>query len=166
MAKLTDKQRKKIIAERVYGATIRTLAAKYEVSPSTIRKTLKSDPTLTQKCARKKEENTASVLAFMDSKKNDVCTLIENLLAAMNDPNKIAVTPLSQLATTMGIVIDKYTANESIKSSDARENNLFEAMDAWEEDDFSDLPEIQQASNADVEMVENERAQEKRWYYL
>ena len=159
MAKLTDKQRKKIIAESVNGSSIRALANKYGVSTTTIQRVLKSDTELMQKVAHKKEENTASVLAFMDSKKNDVCALIENLLAAMNDPGKIAATPLSQLATAMGIVIDKYTANESIKSSDTRENNLFEAMDAWKEDDFSDLPEIQQAADADAEMVEDERAQ-------
>lgn len=80
MAKLTDKQRKKIIAESVNGSSIRALAAKYGVSTTTIQRTLKSDNDLKQKVAQKKAENTASILAFMDSKKNDVCGLIDKLL--------------------------------------------------------------------------------------
>ena len=66
MAKLTDRQRKKIIAERADGATIRALARKYKVSDTTIRRTLASDPKMAQKVAQKKEENTVAVLADMD----------------------------------------------------------------------------------------------------
>lgn len=160
MAKLSDKQRKKIIAEYVEGSTMRALASKYKVSTTTIQRVLKSDESMSQKVAQKKEENTESILAFMDSKKNDVCDLIENLLKAMNDPQKIAATPLSQLATAMGIVIDKYTANEAVKSTDNKENNLFEALNAWEEDSFDDLPEIQPSAEHDAEMVENGGIQE------
>lgn len=54
MAKLTDKQRKKIIAESVNGSSIRALAAKYGVSTTTIQRVLKSDTTLTQKVAQKR----------------------------------------------------------------------------------------------------------------
>lgn len=54
MAKLTDKQRKKIIAESVNGSSIRALAAKYGVSTTTIQRTLKSDNDLKQKVAQKK----------------------------------------------------------------------------------------------------------------
>ena len=103
VAKLTDKQRKKIIAESVNGSSIRALAAKYGVSTTTIQRVLKSDTTLTQKVAQKKAENTASILAFMDSKKNDVCGLIDKLLAAMGDEDKLAAATVNQLATAMGI---------------------------------------------------------------
>ena len=73
MAKLTDKQRKRIIAEYVEGGTSqRKLAEKYHVSPYLIRSILSEDKNLTQKISHKKEENTQSVLAFMDSKKQTV----------------------------------------------------------------------------------------------
>lgn len=160
MAKLSDKQRKKILAEYIEGGTsLRKLAKKYGCSTYLIKTILDSDKNLEQKITHKKEENVQSVLAFMDSKKNDVCGLIEKLLVAMNDPQKIAATPLSQLATAMGIVIDKYTATENLKPLDSRANNLFAAMDAWEEDDFNDLPEVQQASECSAEMVENDGTQ-------
>ena len=151
MAKLTDKQRKKIIAESVNGSSIRALAAKYGVSTTTIQRVLKSDTTLTQKVAQKKAENTASILAFMDSKKNDVCGLIDKLLAAMGN----------QLATAMGIVIDKYTANEAIKPSDTKETNFFEAIHAaGKEVDLSAIPELQSSAERDPLLVDETRTPE------
>lgn len=155
MAKLTDKQRKKIIAESVNGSSIRALAAKYQVSTTTIQRVLKSDAELTQKVAQKKAENTASVLAFMDSKKNDVCGLIDKFLSAMGDDEKLAAATVNQLATAMGIVIDKYTANEAVNASSAKENNLFEAIDSIGEEDLNDLPEVQHSAEGDSNMVED-----------
>ena len=56
MAKLTDKQRKKIIAEYVEGGTSqRKLAEKYHVSPYLIRSILNGDKNLAKKISHKKE---------------------------------------------------------------------------------------------------------------
>lgn len=156
MAKLTDKQRKRIIAEYVEGGTSqRKLAEKYHVSPYLIRSILSEDKNLTQKISHKKEENTQSVLAFMDSKKQTACDLIDKLLAAMGDEDKIAVTPLNQLATAMGIVIDKYTAGETPKTADTAANNLFEAIEAIGEEDLNGIPEVQPPAEDDPGLVED-----------
>lgn len=129
VAKLTDRQRKKIIAERAEGLSIRALAKKYRVSDTTIRRTLESDPKMAQKVAQKKEENTVAVLAYMDSKKKDVCEILDKLLKAVKDDEKIAKTPLAQLATTIGILIDKFTAAElSGRGQSTAENNLLSAI--------------------------------------
>lgn len=156
MAKLTDKQRKKIIAEYVEGGTSqRKLAEKYHVSPYLIRTILNGDKDLTQKISHKKEENVVSILAFMDSKKNDVCGLIDKLLAAMADDEKLASATVNQLATAMGIVIDKYTANEAIKPSDTKETNFFEAIrSAGKEVDLSAIPELQSSAERDAVLVD------------
>lgn len=61
MAKLTDKQKKKIIAEHIEGATIRALAKKYKVSTTTVQRVLKSDADFTQKVTEKKEDNAKQV---------------------------------------------------------------------------------------------------------
>ena len=156
MATLTDKQRKRIIAEYVEGGTSqRKLAEKYHVSPYLIRSILSEDKNLTQKISHKKEENTQSVLAFMDSKKQTVCDLIDKLLAAMGDEDKIAATPLNQLATAMGIVIDKYTAGETPKTADTAANNLFEAIEAIGEEDLNGIPEVQPPAEDDPGLVED-----------
>ncbi len=55
MAKLTDRQRKNIIAEYIEGgASQRKLAEKYNVSTYLIRSVLNGDKELTQKIAQKK----------------------------------------------------------------------------------------------------------------
>lgn len=155
MAKLTDKQRKKIIAESVSGSSMTALAKKYGVSTATIHRVVHGDKKLKEKVEQKKEENTQSVLPFMDSKKQTVCDLIDKLLAAMGDEDKIAATPLSQLATAMGIVIDKYTAGEVPKTADTAANNLFEAIESIGEEDLNDIPEVQPSAENDSGLVED-----------
>ena len=155
MAKLTDKQKKKIVAESVNGSSMTALAKKYGVSTATIHRVVHGDEKLKEKVEQKKAENTVSILAFMDSKKNDVCGLIDKLLAAMGDEDKLAAATVNQLATAMGIVIDKYTANEAIKSSDAKETNFFEAIrTAGKEVDLSAIPELQSSAECDPLLVD------------
>ena len=92
--KLTDKQRKQIIAEYVAGdgkVSHRTLATKYNVSPTTIAKILQDDKSV-QKCADKKEENTLSMLAYIDSRKEKAQTLMESILnSSVNDIEKASL---------------------------------------------------------------------------
>ncbi len=114
MAKrLTDGERKKVVAAYVETENYSAVARQFGMSVNGVKKIVLAEKGLADKCKRKKEENTASVLAHMDLRKNDVCKIIDALLEAINNPEKIAATPLSQLATTMGILIDKYTANET-----------------------------------------------------
>ena len=107
MAKLTDKQRKRIIAEHINGATNVSLAKKYGVGEATIRRTIKADPKTTKKCERKKEENTATVLAYLDTKRDDVCNALGLLLKALQDPARIEKASMAQLATAYGVLVDK-----------------------------------------------------------
>lgn len=161
MAKLTDKQRKMIIADRTEGSSIRALAAHYKVSTTTIQSVLKSDTELMQKMAQKVEEkraeNTKSVLAYMDAKKEKVCGILDKFLDALQSSEKIEGATLSQIATAMGILIDKYTANEIFNSGDAESNNLFEALDSIGEEGFDDIPEIQREAEGNASVVENKK---------
>lgn len=160
MSKLSDKQRKKIIAEHLEGASTRCLAKKYKVSDTTIRRTIKQDPEVAEKVAHKKAENVASVLAHMDARKQNVCELIDKLVDAIGNPEKIEKATVNQLATAMGILIDKYTANEQFKSSVVSENNLLEALNNCSEEGLDDLPELQQAAETDDAVVEDAESPE------
>ena len=143
MAKLSDKQKKKIIAEYVEGSTTRALAAKYGVSQTTIRRVLGSDKEMAQKVSLKKEENAKSVLAYMEGKKNDVCGLIDALLVAMNDPAKIAATPLSQLATSMGTLVNESEVIENCgKSAGIISDETIIAQHPWIDDPQKELERL------------------------
>lgn len=113
MAKhLTDKQKKKIIADRAENMSIRQLSQKYKVSTTTIQRVIKSDPKFAQIVTQKKEENTADILAFMDGKKQDVCDIISLYLEALKDPEKLRRASVQSIATSLGIIIDKFTATD------------------------------------------------------
>ena len=63
--------------------------------------------------------------------------------------------PQAEALDKMGIVIDKYTANEAIKSSDAKETNFFEAIHAaGKEVDLSAIPELQSSAERDPLLVD------------
>ena len=82
VAKLTDRQRKRIIAEyAIGGIRWRQLAEKYHVSQNTIAKLLSSEKSV-QKLSDKKEENTRSMLEFLDEQKSTAQSLMQKLLKA------------------------------------------------------------------------------------
>lgn len=87
MAKLTDRQRKQIIAEYVAGdgkVSQRDLAEKYHVSQKTIS-TILGDEKTTQKVSDKKKENELSMLAFLDSRSKKAQELIDKILDTLPD---------------------------------------------------------------------------------
>lgn len=84
MAKLTDRQKKQIIAEYVMGdgnISQQKLADKYQVSRQAISKILGSEKSC-EKLRHKKEENTLSMLAYLDSRKDTAQSLIDRILTS------------------------------------------------------------------------------------
>ena len=59
-----------------------------------------------QKAAEKKAQNTADILAYMESQRDVVCQIIGNGLAVLNDPAKLAEATPSQITTAIGTLID------------------------------------------------------------
>lgn len=110
MAKhLTDRQKKQIIADYATLGTYAAVAKKHMTSETTVRRVVKSDPETSEKVGQKKDENTADILRFMDEQKEDVCSLISLYLKEMQDPKRISRASVQSLATSLGIVIDKFT---------------------------------------------------------
>ena len=123
-ARLTDKQKKKIIADRADGLSIRQLANKYHTSTTTIHRTLKSDPETEQKVTQKKEENTADILAYMESKKSVVCNIIGIGLDVLCDPKKLKTANPSQITTALGTLIDKWVMVNGASGTEVKEDGL------------------------------------------
>lgn len=131
MAKLTDKQRKKIIAERAEGATLPQLAKKYRVSTTTIARTLKSDPKTAKLVNEKKAENQRDILDCMDKNKDKVCGVIDTYLNYLLDLSNFEKINPAQLTTVIGTLIDKWTANTNngaISPDMAEDNTMLAQM--------------------------------------
>ena len=124
MGRLTDKQRKEMISDRAEGMSYRQLAERYGTSVTTVKRTLAKNPEVSQKVTQKKESNTADILAHMDEKRDTVNEIIDKALAVLNDKENHSRTGPMQLATMLGIVIDKFTgtraAVEKLKAEAAK----------------------------------------------
>ncbi len=117
--RLTDKQKKKIIADYVQLQSYRAAARQNGVSDATVRKIVKGDPESSQKCALKKEENAQDMLSYMDSKKERVQEIIDVYLGALTDPEKLEGATLQQITTALGTLIDKWTVIDDRKKGDS-----------------------------------------------
>lgn len=98
-ARLTDKQKKKIIADYVQLGSYNATAKVNGVSLNTVKKIVQGNADIAEMCNQKKDENTADILAYMDSQKGVVCEIIGKGLAALNDPEKLAEASPAQITT-------------------------------------------------------------------
>lgn len=110
-ARLTDKQKKKIIADYIQLESYNAAAKINGVSPNTVKNLVTGNADIAQKCELKKEQNTADILDYMERQSDDVCKVLELYLGELKNPEKIKSAGLREIATTMAILIDKYTAD-------------------------------------------------------
>ena len=119
-AHLTDRQKKQIIADYARLGTYSAVARKHKVSIDTVKRVVLRDPETVKKVNQKKAENTADILQFMENQKDDVCNIISLYLAALQDPERLKKASVQSIATSLGIVIDKFVS----ASADAEEQRL------------------------------------------
>ena len=156
MAKISDKQHKKMIAMYAECQNYRAVARAFGVSETTARRHINGDAKTAEIVAHKKEQNTVAILEHMNRQKSQVCGLLDRLIKAMDDPGKMDVSTLPQLATTLGILVDKYTADEAFSHGVDAENNIFEVIDqsTREEIDTDEIPEIEHPAKSGHDLVE------------
>lgn len=123
-ARLTDKQKKKIVADYLETGSYRATGRKNGVSDGTVKRVVSDCGDIEQKIARKKEENTADILAYMESQKGLVCEIIGKGLAALNDPEKLEGSTPAQITTALGTLIDKFTALDAARPKQAEADGM------------------------------------------
>ena len=75
----------------------------------------------------KKNENTADILAFMDGKKETVCDIISLYLEYLKDPKKLDKASVQSIATSLGIIIDKFTRDAERQADTSLFENIAKA---------------------------------------
>nr|DAF38615.1 MAG TPA: helix-turn-helix domain protein [Caudoviricetes sp.] len=111
-ARLTDKQKKKIVADYLECESYNATAKKNGVCGQTVRRVIEESQGITENLKRKKEENTADILAYMDSRRKQVCDIIEVGLAVLPEKIQTAKTA-SEVTTAIGTLIDKWALVKS-----------------------------------------------------
>lgn len=107
-ARLTDKQKKKIVADYLELGSYRATGKKNGVSTDTVKRVVLADDDIVKKTKEKKEQNTADIMAYMESKRDIVCQILDKGLNALNDPEKLKDASPAQITTALGTLIDKW----------------------------------------------------------
>lgn len=120
MAKLTDKQKKKIIADYVNNQNYSETARMNNTSVESVRRIVKSDDDFVKKSERKKEETTKDILEYMDSiydkQKNIIDLSLSALEKKLEDPDMF--TNVKDIATVYGVIFDKALKYKEIKQKE------------------------------------------------
>ena len=137
-ARLTDKQKKKIIADYVQLGSYNATAKVNGVSLNTVKKIVQGNADIAEMCNEKKEQNTVDILAYMESQKGIVCEILQKGLEALNSPEKLAEASPSQITTALGTLIDKWAMISGGPSDTANEDELSKSLREMAEELESD----------------------------
>jgi len=127
-ARLTDKQKKQIIADYAVNQSYNATAKLHGISHQTVKRVVTRDPETAKKVQQKKEQNTADILDYMESQRDDVCKVLGICLSALKKAERYEKTPPQQIATTMAILIDKYTTFGGGPKDETAEDGLSRSL--------------------------------------
>lgn len=127
-ARLTDRQKGKIIADYLENGSYNATAKINGVSKDTVRRIVQNCDDFAEKAQQKKEQNTADVLEYMERQKKDVCEVLSVCMNELKKAEKYAKVQPQQIATTMAILIDKYTAFGGVPVDSAKEDDLSQSL--------------------------------------
>ena len=106
-ARLTDWQKKEIIADYVNMQSYNAVGKKHGVAGNTVKRIVAECQGIEEKIKEKKEQNTADILAHMDRQRETVCEIIDVGLEVLPEKIRNARTA-SEVTTAIGTLIDKY----------------------------------------------------------
>ena len=127
-ARLTDRQKKKIIADYMAVESYNAVAKMNGVSKDTVKRIIQNCENFAQKAQQKKEDNTADILAYMESQRGMVCEIIGKGLTVLNDEEKLKEATPAQITTAIGTLIDKWTAISGGPGEVAKEDGLSQRL--------------------------------------
>ena len=115
-ARLTDAQKKKVIADYVEVGSYAAVGRMNGVSDKTVKAIVKADSETSRISEQKKKQNTLDMLQYMDDRRKKAQKIMDTYLEALLNPEKIKNASLSQIATAFGIIIDKFVKNTNVTS--------------------------------------------------
>lgn len=136
--RLTDKQKKKIVADYLELGSYNAVAKIHGVSRQTVKNIVTSDTEIGHKLQQKKAENTADILAYMESQRGLVCEIIGKGLAVLNDEEKLREATPAQITTALGTLIDKWAAVSGSAADEIKEDGLSKSLREMAEELESD----------------------------
>lgn len=136
--KLTDKLRKKIIADYTEIGSYNEVARLNGVARNTVKNVVLKNKDTARLCQEKKEKNTQDILEYMDSKVDKQREIIDLALDVLKEKleNPDLLTNIKDVATVYGVIIDKALKYKElqVKSGDNDRNNFADSIvELWKE---------------------------------
>lgn len=146
MARLTDKQKKEIIAYYVECQNYSETGRKFNVDEKTVRNVVKNDKEFPKLSEQKNKENTQEVLEAMRERSQIKIKLLDKIFEAMDGKleNIDMFTNIKDLATAYGIIMDKEL---KIRELDLKDKEINRPMRTQKVQIINDLPK--EDDNAD-----------------
>ena len=115
---LSDKQRKKIIADFTNIQNYSEVARMNNVTDTTVKRIVSNNKEILKKVEQKKEENTKDILEYMDSIYDKQKNIIDLSLSALEEKlkNPDMFTNVKDIATVYGVIFDKALKYKEIKN--------------------------------------------------
>ena len=107
--KLTDKQKKKIIADYIDNNNYSETARMNNTTDTTVRRIIRENKEVLKKVEQKKEENSQDMFEYMKNKDNDKKRIVDLCFEALDKKlsNLDRFTNVKDIATVYGIIMDK-----------------------------------------------------------
>ena len=107
--KLTDKQKKKIIADYIDNNNYSETARMNNTTDTTVRRIIRENKEILKKVEQKKEENSQDMFEYMKNKDNDKKRIVDLCFEALDKKlsNLDMFTNVKDIATVYGIIMDK-----------------------------------------------------------
>lgn len=117
MAKLTDKQKKKIIADYIETQNYSETARINNVADNTVRAIVLDNKEVAEKLEQKKQENTNDILKYMDEIYDKQKRIIDLSLTAIEEKlqKPDMFTNVKDIATVYGVIFDKALKYKEMK---------------------------------------------------
>ena len=107
--KLTDKQKKKIIADYIDNNNYSETARMNNKTDTTVRRIIRENKEVLKKVEQKKEENSQDMFEYMKNKDDDKKRIVDLCFEALDKKlsNLDMFTNVKDIATVYGIIMDK-----------------------------------------------------------
>ena len=117
MAKLTDKEKKKIIADYIETQNYSETGRMNNVSDMTVKRLVDDNKDVLEKVEQKKQENTNDILKYMDEIYDKQKRIIDLSLTAIEEKlqKPDMFTNVKDIATVYGVIFDKALKYKEMK---------------------------------------------------
>lgn len=124
--RLTDQEIKTIIARYLEGKSMRSLARRFDMAPSTVKQAIDRSVDIVELARCKQEENTVEMLEFMGDRRAKAQSFIDLCLESLQDGEKLEKASLQQIATSLAIIVDKFTVPQ--RSEEATQDDRLQQI--------------------------------------